>query len=83
MDEAGQRLRIDIDNIDDAIIDVIAERFDIVSELHLWKLQSGLPLRDPNREEVVKAKYIEAFGERDGTAIFEAIRGPIEDLTTE
>jgi chorismate mutase len=83
MDEAGQRLRIDIDNIDEAIIDVIAERFDIVAELHLWKLQSGLPLRDVKRETEVKAKYVEAFGERDGTAIFEAIRGPVEELGPE
>lgn len=81
MDEAGQRLRRDIDNIDEAIIDVIAERYDVVAELHLWKLESGLPLRDENRENVVRAKYIEAFGVQDGTAIYNAIRGPVEELS--
>lgn len=77
MDEAGQRLRADIDNIDNAIIDVIAERFDTVAELHLWKLESGLPIRDLKREEQVVARFVEAFGEEDGTAIARAIIGKV------
>lgn len=73
MDEAGQRLRADIDNIDNALIDLLAERFDAVAEMHLWKLDSGLPMKDLDRESTIRAKYVVAFGEKDGNAFCDVL----------
>lgn len=71
----GDALRRDIDSIDDELIDLLQERFDVVAALHIWKAQNGFPLFDEKREAEVKSKYIEALGEADGGPIVDAIVG--------
>ncbi|MGC6400047.1 chorismate mutase [Sphingomonas sp. FW199] len=45
------RYRQSIDNIDAALIHMLAERFKITQAVGLHKAQAGLPPADPGREE--------------------------------
>ncbi|MDG5488608.1 chorismate mutase [Sphingomonas sp. BGYR3] len=45
------RYRQSIDNIDAALIHMLAERFKITQAVGLYKAQAGLPPADPGREE--------------------------------
>ena len=45
------RLRSSIDNIDAALIHILAERFKVTQEVGRYKAQAGLPAADPSREE--------------------------------
>jgi chorismate mutase len=45
-----QRLRGSIDNLDTAVICLLAERFKITQQVGLLKKQHGLPAADPERE---------------------------------
>ncbi len=44
------RLRGSIDNLDTAIISLLAERFKITQQIGLLKRERGLPPADPDRE---------------------------------
>lgn len=70
----GSEYREEIDELDDQIIDLLAERFDAVAGMHIWKHENGIALRDHTREQVIIDKYAEAFGE-DGIVIAKAILG--------
>lgn len=70
----GSEYREEIDEIDQQIIDLLADRYDAVAGMHIWKHENGIALRDHNREKVIIDKYAEAFGE-DGIAIAKAILG--------
>lgn len=50
-DEQLQRFRSSIDNIDAALILLLAERFKITEDVGEYKAQQGLPPADPEREE--------------------------------
>ena len=45
------RLRSSIDNIDAALIHILAERFKVTQEVGRYKAVAGLPAADPGREE--------------------------------
>jgi chorismate mutase len=45
------RYRASIDNIDAALIHLLAERFKITQEVGHYKASAGLPAADPAREE--------------------------------
>ena len=45
------RLRSSIDNIDAALIHILAERFKVTQEVGRYKAEAGLPAADPGREE--------------------------------
>jgi chorismate mutase len=45
------RLRSSIDNIDAALVHMLAERFKVTQEVGRYKAESGLPASDPGREE--------------------------------
>jgi len=45
-----QRLRDSIDNIDAALIHLLAERFKCTQEVGRYKAEHGLPSADPGRE---------------------------------
>lgn len=49
--EELSRLRASIDNMDDVMIRVLAERFKITQQVGVLKAQLGLPPSDPGREE--------------------------------
>lgn len=50
VDEQLQRFRSSIDNIDAALILLLAERFKITEDVGKYKAQQGLPAADPERE---------------------------------
>jgi chorismate mutase len=50
-DDALARYRKSIDNIDAAIIHMLAERFRITKAVGRYKATRGLPAADPDREE--------------------------------
>ena len=50
-DETLERYRSSIDNIDAALILLLAERFKVTRAVGEYKAQAGLPPADPAREE--------------------------------
>ena len=50
-DEQLERFRASIDNIDAALIHILAERFKITQEVGRYKAAAGLPAADPARED--------------------------------
>lgn len=55
-DETLVRLRSSIDNIDAALVHLLAERFKITQAVGEHKKQVGLPPADPGREQVQIAR---------------------------
>lgn len=51
MDETLQRYRESIDNIDAALVFMLAERFKVTQAVGLYKATHQLPPADPGREE--------------------------------
>ena len=50
-DETLQRYRQSIDNIDMALVCLLAERFKVTQAVGHYKAEAGLPPADPGREE--------------------------------
>ena len=50
-DDVLERYRESIDNIDAALVFMLAERFKITQAVGRYKAESGLPPADPGREE--------------------------------
>ena len=50
-DDRLQRYRESIDNIDAALVFMLAERFKITQAVGAYKAEAGLPPADPGREE--------------------------------
>jgi chorismate mutase len=50
-DEQLEKFRASIDNIDAALIHLLAERFKITQDVGRYKAVAGLPAADPAREE--------------------------------
>ena len=50
-DETLTRYRQSIDNIDMALVCLLAERFKVTQAVGAYKAQAGLPPADPGREE--------------------------------
>jgi chorismate mutase len=50
-DPALENFRVSIDNIDAALIHILAERFRITKAVGTYKAEHGLPASDPSREE--------------------------------
>ena len=48
--------RQSIDNIDAALVFLLAERFSITKKVGMYKAEAGLPPADPDREEVQIAR---------------------------
>lgn len=50
-DEQLERYRASIDNLDAALVHLLAERFRITQDVGQYKAAAGLPPADPGREE--------------------------------
>lgn len=50
-DDTLKRYRESIDNIDAALVFMLAERFKITQEVGRYKAETGMPPADPGREE--------------------------------
>ena len=55
-DETLQRYRQSIDNIDAALVHILAERFKVTQAVGAYKAEHGLPPADPGREEAQIAR---------------------------
>lgn len=55
-DETLQRYRQSIDNIDAALVHILAERFKVTQAVGAYKAEKGLPPADPGREEAQIAR---------------------------
>ncbi len=55
-DPTLQRLRASIDNIDAALVHLLAERFKVTQAVGLHKRDVGLPPADPAREQLQTAR---------------------------
>ncbi|HSJ91888.1 MAG TPA: chorismate mutase [Ilumatobacter sp.] len=59
------KYRSSIDNIDAALIHLLAERFKVTQEVGRYKAAAGLPAADPDREEQQVAR-LRALAEESG-----------------
>ncbi len=55
-DEQLARFRSSIDNIDAALVHLLAERFKITQDVGRYKAAAGLPAADPVREDLQVAR---------------------------
>jgi chorismate mutase len=55
-DETLKRYRQSIDNIDAALVHILAERFKVTQAVGAYKAEHGLPPADPGREEAQIAR---------------------------
>lgn len=54
-----------LDAIDDQIARLLGERFEICREVAVHKSEHGIPMMQPNRVEVVRARYLERGAEAE------------------
>lgn len=74
-----ETIRAEIDRVDEQIIDLLTDRFDLEALENIKRLNSSHPLpRDTEREAEVIRHYVEALGEKDGTATGRAILGVVD-----
>ena len=64
-DETLKRYRQSIDNIDAALIHMLAERFRVTQAVGQYKATTGLPPADPGREEAQIARLRKLAVEAD------------------
>ena len=59
-DDVLDAYRSSIDNIDAALIHMLAERFKVTQAVGRYKAQAGLPPADPSREErqIARLRYL-------------------------
>ncbi len=62
-DPALDELRASIDNIDAALVAILAERFKVTQKVGLYKAGKGLPAADPERETIQIARLRRLAGE--------------------
>ena len=62
-----QRLRSSIDNIDAALILLLAERFKVTEDIGAYKAERGLPPADPEREaeQIARLRQLAASANLD------------------
>ena len=68
-------LRTLIDDKDDELMEVITERFDLVTQLTQYQLRNKFPLFDQARVTEVVDKFIQNFGVVEGRNIAYALIG--------
>jgi chorismate mutase len=59
-----------LDSIDDEIARLLGERFEICREVALYKSAHGIPMMQPDRVEVVRARYLARGAEANLPAEF-------------
>ncbi|WP_315762099.1 chorismate mutase [Sphingomonas sp. Y38-1Y] len=64
-DDVLQRYRQSIDNIDMALVCLLAERFKVTQAVGRYKAEQGLPPADPGREEAQIGRLRRLAGEAD------------------
>ncbi len=60
-----EELRKDLDEVDDLLIDLLAQRAELVAAIWDWKQKNGLERIDPSREQALRERLLsraEAIG---------------------
>ncbi len=74
-----EELRNKIDKIDDQLLNLIQERFEIVDEVRKYKEENNLPIKDKNREKQILSRLAENYNgilsKEEITDIFKKIIG--------
>lgn len=65
--------RQEIDKIDDSIIELLEERFNLVIKIGQYKKEKSLPIFDPKRELTIKQKLNNKKYQNSLSTIYEAI----------
>ena len=81
-DETLAGYRSSIDNIDAALILLLAERFKVTKQVGLYKASVGLPPADPNREDeqIVRLRELAASANLDPAFSEKFLRFVIEEV---
>jgi chorismate mutase len=69
-----------IDEKDEEIMELISERFDLITMLTQYQLRNKFPILDTKRVDEVLNKYIKSFGDVEGRNIAYALIGNYKDL---
>jgi len=69
-DEVLDEYRSSIDNIDAALVHLLAERFKITRQVGDYKAEVGLPVADPEREALQVARMRALAEEAGGDPVF-------------
>jgi chorismate mutase len=69
-DDQLARFRASIDNIDAALVHLLAERFKVTQDVGRYKAAAGLPAADPEREERQIARLRALAGEAGLDPVF-------------
>lgn len=59
MSEGLEPFRRRLDEIDEEVARLLGERFQICREVAVYKSENGIPMMQPDRVEVVRARYLE------------------------
>jgi chorismate mutase len=59
VNDAITALRAELESVDDALIDLLAHRADIVRQIWAIKATTGVPIKDPDREQAVISRLID------------------------
>ena len=70
LDAGLKELRASIDNIDGALVYLLAERFRLTKEVGIYKAAHDLPPADPEREKVQLARLHRLAEEADLDPVF-------------
>lgn len=76
------RLRASIDNLDAALVHLLAERFKLTKEVGAYKAARTLPPADPRREaeQIKRLRALAASAELDGDFAEKFLRFIIEEV---
>jgi 4-amino-4-deoxychorismate mutase len=72
MSEGLEPFRRRLDEIDEEVARLLGERFQICREVAIHKSEHGIPMMQPDRVEIVRARYLERGAAVDLPAEFTA-----------
>ena len=80
-----ERLRVQIDEIDDRLVALLAERFVVTRQVGALKAERGLPAQDATREAQIDAKVrrLAAENDLDPAMVSEVLRAVIDRVVAE
>ncbi|OWY63061.1 hypothetical protein B7486_55115 [cyanobacterium TDX16] len=80
-----EALRVQIDELDDRLVALLAERFAVTRQVGALKAERGLPPQDATREAQIEAKVrrLAAENDLDPAMVSEVLRAVIDRVVAE